>query len=88
MKPTIRNAFLGLLALTTLAGCTQDSETFEPVPPDSSRNIYLMEVGAPTKSVYRKGEPLELEVLVGSTAISAEHVTVDFSLIEKPSGNS
>lgn len=83
MKPTIRNAFLGLLALATLAGCTQDSETFEPVPPDSSRNIYLMEVGAPTKSVYRKGEPLELEVLVGSTAISAEHVTVDFSLIEK-----
>lgn len=83
MKPTIRDSFLGLLALTTLAGCTQDSETFEPVPPDSSRNIYLMEVGAPTKSVYRKGEPLELEVLVGSTAISAEHVTVDFSLIEK-----
>jgi len=83
MKPTIRNAFLGLLALMTLAGCTQDSESFEPVPPDSSRNIYLMEVGAPTKSVYRKGEPLELEVLVGSTGISAEHVTVDFSLIEK-----
>ena len=83
MKPTIRDSFLGLLALTTLAGCTQDSETFEPVPPDSSRNIYLMEVGAPTKSVYRKGEPLELEVLVGSTGISAEHVTVDFSLIEK-----
>ncbi len=83
MKPTILKSFLGLLALTALAGCTQDSETFEPVAPDSSRNIYLMEVGAPTKSVYRKGEPLELEVLVGSTGISAEHVTVDFSLIEK-----
>jgi hypothetical protein len=74
---------LAAAAIGLLAGCSQNSESFETVAPDSSRNIYLMEVGTPTKSVYRKGEPLELEILIGSTNISAEHVTVDFSLIEK-----
>lgn len=45
------------------------------------RSISLTGIQSPTKSVYRKGEPITIEYSVGSSGVDAQDVIMNFSLV-------
>jgi len=80
-----RRLLLGLVSTTLiLTGCGGGGSGTAPEASDlrpGPRSISLTAIEAPAKSVYRKGEPLEIGYSIGSSGISAENVTVTFSLV-------
>lgn len=68
--------------LLSLMGCSGDGpEDVDRVEP-LAQGLQLVGVATPTKSVYRKGEPIELSFNVRSFGISSEDVVASFELVQ------
>ena len=67
-----------------VAGCGGGGSGPEADPlagPLGPRSISLTGIQSPTKSVYRKGEPITIEYSVGSSGVDAQDVIMNFSLV-------
>ena len=72
----------GCVCLLSLVGCSGDgSEAVERAEP-VAQGLQLVGIATPTKSVYRKGEPIELSFNVRSFGISSEDVVASFELVQ------
>ena len=74
----------GCVCLLALVGCSGDAlepaERAEPRRP--AQGLQLVQVASPSKSVFRKGEPIELSFDVRSFGLSSEGVVASFELVQ------